>query len=60
MVKVKCRWCRKTVNDKPFFGTLHVCLDPHERDMVDEGLRCREEQRRVVAQYQRLNFGKLD
>lgn len=60
MVKAKCRWCQKMVNDKPLLGTLHVCLTPGDRALVDEGLRCREAQKQFVAEYQRLNFGRLD
>lgn len=30
MMKVKCGDCGKLVWDKPFIGTLHVCLLPEE------------------------------
>lgn len=35
MNRIRCRWCQKLVADKPILGTLHVCLTPEQRRLVD-------------------------
>lgn len=48
MKTVCCPDCRKIVHDKPFIGTLHVCLSPGEKAILDHGRWARYMQMRAT------------
>lgn len=52
MDRYKCGYCRKIVRDKPFLGTLHICLSPGDRTEVDYYRWVMEQQKRMNAEHE--------
>lgn len=49
----RCRYCQKIMRDRPIIGSLHVCLTPGERRVID--LREADTSYRAIMQAQVVN-----